>query len=354
MRLRRVIRSRSSRRTPTAGCWRGAARHPHQLGFTIIELLVVIGVIAVLLSLLLPAVQQAREAASKMGCRNNLKQLSLAAHNYADTFGVLPAGMTQQHVGPLVALLPYLERASEFAGISRDGRFVYWWQDPVNRPPVAGVPWDPLVVPRPPIRYGYEGVIPVLACPSGMAPSEADTCLMTVTRGTPGVDFTPGIPADVNLYCSGPGNQIMTRSHYAGVAGDLFFQNGRYRGVFTYNRYLRVTDIKDGTTNTLMFGEVANDAKFIGGSPYPLKTLASLGVGGLWLTDGLYERRTDPDDDTFGSNNFGSRHNDLIHFALADGSVRALTGVGDWNRGRFTLLLALGGTNDGDVGPQDW
>ncbi len=82
----------------------------HSPGFTIIELLVVIAVIGLLVALLMPAVQQVREAANRMSCKNKLKQIALAAHNYAEAFNVLPAGMTRQHVGPLVPLLPYLDQ----------------------------------------------------------------------------------------------------------------------------------------------------------------------------------------------------------------------------------------------------
>jgi len=322
-------------------------------GFTIVELLVVIVIMGILMGLLLPAVQQVRESARRMTCKNNLRQIAIASHNYAASFGVLPAGMTQQHVGPLVPLLPSLEQANYYQKVSWDGRFVYWWHDPANRPPLNGAPWNPTPVSRPPDLYGYEGKLPVLNCPSGIGVDATSTCLITVTRGVPGVDFTPGLDSDTNLYTGNPGHQVLTRVHYAGVAGDVFFQNGRYRGIFTCNRYVRLTDIKDGTSNTFMFGEV-HDGKLDFGGGHVLSSLPCLGIGGLWFTDGLHEGLPDTNPDLFADNNFGSRHQGIIHFALADGSVRALKDPASWNHDRFPILLGMGGTNDGDISPQDW
>ena len=155
--------------------------------FTLIELLVVIAIIAVLIGLLLPAVQKVREAANRMVCQNNLKQIALAAHNYDSGNGHLPPGFDVQGVGPLVRLLPYLEQESQYnlfsfrpapQGATTNGPTQYWawFKDPLNRPPITNL----AAIPRPPDRYGSEGDFKVFLCPS--APSVDHTAAVIGTR----------------------------------------------------------------------------------------------------------------------------------------------------------------------------
>lgn len=98
-------------------------------GFTLIELLVVIAIIAMLVALLLPAVQQAREAARKSTCKNNLKQLGLAMHNYHDTYGNIPSLTGYRRVGVNVALLPFMEQSAVYDLYNQNE----WYNGPDNK-----------------------------------------------------------------------------------------------------------------------------------------------------------------------------------------------------------------------------
>jgi len=131
--------------------------------FTLIELLVVIAIIAILIALLLPAVQQAREAARRTQCRNNLKQLGLAIHNYHDTFNAIPTacshsdyngGLGPRRISGFVALLPYFEQANLYQQIQ---------SAVTSRTGGSPVPWDQGFAP-------FTINLPALLCPS-----DADT-----------------------------------------------------------------------------------------------------------------------------------------------------------------------------------
>lgn len=157
-------------------------------GFTLIELLVVIAIIAVLIALLLPAVQQAREAARRTQCKNNLKQMGLAIHNYHDTFNVLPAGGTAERVDPnshgatagnrwsgTVGMLPFLEQGPLFNKIASGGAMIGTDGTVRNYGPMGtrgasgtgdgAVPWEGHYEP-------WRAQIPVLLCPSDTVTTE--------------------------------------------------------------------------------------------------------------------------------------------------------------------------------------
>ena len=185
--------------------------------FTLIELLVVIAIIAILIGLLLPAVQKVREAAARMKCSNNLKQIALAAHNYHDAMSALPPGMDVQGAGPLIRLLPYLEQENQYklfsfrpapegSGISGPNVFFAWFRDPFNRPSTTNT----LTIPRPPLVYGAEGQLSIFTCPSAPAFDPGSTAIQFVVvvycgRPRPGHmnAAMPALGAVVDAY-SGP------------------------------------------------------------------------------------------------------------------------------------------------------
>jgi prepilin-type N-terminal cleavage/methylation domain-containing protein/prepilin-type processing-associated H-X9-DG protein len=201
---------------------------------TLIELLVVIAIIGVLIALLLPAVLRVREAASRLSCRNNLKQMGIALHNYHDNQGSFPAGITVKGTNDLemggfcgfVPLLPFLEQDNLFNGWDMRGN----WYDPPNAALVSTE-------------------VKVFYCPSNRTHGVIDTSFLVPFAGRP----LPKLAAADYLLCKGANAALCEMSQAPPDA----------RGVFDVNTHTRLTDITDGTSNTFAIGEGAgNNPRF--------------------------------------------------------------------------------------------
>ncbi len=243
--------------------------------FTLIELLVVIAIIAVLIGLLLPAIQKVREAANRMVCENNLKQIGLAIHNYESTNGVLPAAYTalktadpdanaqfagsRKGVSLLANLLPYVEQDSLYRLLdSTRSEFAT-----VNIPPKG---------PHSGNNTAYAQPVKTYLCPSNPTPATLDyynACWGPYGNGGGAACF-PGGGTGTNLNPS-PG-QIWARSDYFPVAGihNALIDNLGLRSAYpgdtqmagTINDPLlpgggpfKIGAIADGTSNTLFLSE---------------------------------------------------------------------------------------------------
>lgn len=213
-------------------------------GFTLIELLVVIAIIAILIGLLLPAVQKVREAAARMSCSNNLKQLGLAAMNYESAYGYFPPGWqlpipgsgtgtnwsNWAYASTQVAAAPPLPGPPRFTNVLVE-LLPFIEQDNLQKR------WDYNVVTN---NLGPNGsvasqVVKIFLCPSSPLSSQ------------------PQATVQGNVY---------GLNSYGGVAGRISFRayNGSAfqisnDGLFYINSRIKIPDITDGTSNTFMFGE---------------------------------------------------------------------------------------------------
>ncbi len=318
----------------------------------------VIAIIAVLIGLLLPAIQKVREAANRMSCSNNLKQIGLAALNYETVYARLPPGylgpkpnihstgalgtgnmdkvLDASHVGVLRYLLPYLEQAaidSQLKAVSD-----------INVLFPSGGP-DPEWMRLNPDWTLAHADIKVFHCPSStdaMPNTGMGTLIHTWQPPGiegPGTGNTAGGAVLFYYTLSEPTALTLGRTNYLGVAGIIgrnatpahpYFRNPppdnspvncqKYEGIFGNRTPIKTTDITDGTSNTLMFGECLG-GQSVGGFDFQLAwmgcgalgTRLGLGRGGVPYMNG-------------GSNwvRFSSFHPGGVQFCLADGSVRLL------------------------------
>ena len=208
----------------SARCWdqntagKNTGKRVAPLGFTLVELLVVIAIIGILVGLLLPAIQVAREASRRTQCQNNLKQIGLGLIHYHDQHETFPVGCvewrpwgntTQRQLAWSVYLLPHLEQQPLFERLDLSRAF----DDPANAVAAATV-------------------LPVLLCPS--------------------------VPTEHLLLASGRGP-----THYGGIFGErIISPNNPPKGVMLNDQAVPIREVLDGTTYTLILGE---DSQFSDG-----------------------------------------------------------------------------------------
>jgi prepilin-type N-terminal cleavage/methylation domain-containing protein/prepilin-type processing-associated H-X9-DG protein len=218
--------------------------------FTLIELLVVIAIIAILIGLLLPAVQKVREAAARMSCSNNLKQLGLAAHNYESTYGYLPPRfgtvtvngvVGRNDASPQALLLPFIEQANKYNQFNFN--YSTWADTPAVDP--FGNPL-PGLTPLPGVNLAARSQdVPIYLCPSDPSPTRRPS------DDNRSGSFANGAQGRLNyLACLGTTSQFGSTAPGAGI-----FAFGTWAAGQTL-RGVPIVTITDGTSNTALFAEV--------------------------------------------------------------------------------------------------
>ena len=320
-------------------------------GFTLIELLVVIAIIAILIALLLPAVQQAREAARRTQCKNNLKQVALACHNFHDTYNRFPAGTLMEWetdaktpnawlsggaqglninntpgLGVLPQLLPYIEQDNLY----KNADIAFGFADhnvtsaTVGSRKANAMPWFDGRTPSVPTTDPYvlaQTRMPMFECPSDPQIGNDYQLFRTPFCGGQFIWYGGGNTYDDNWKPTnyvGSGGMIAAPTTCTingndidgdGVADTL--NSANMTGVFSYSRVkVNMRDITDGTSNTMLFGEAT------GGN---MSNLSWMGANQMvsWF---VY--RYTNQQNSLAAHTFSSFHTGGFQIALADGSAR--------------------------------
>lgn len=267
-------------------------------GFTLIELLVVIAIIGTLIGLLLPAVQRIRESANRIQCKNNLRQIGLALHNYNDRAGEMPPGYLSavnsdgSERGPGWGWAAFLLGDLEQENLQRQIRFDLPIQDPANAAAIATR-------------------LKVFLCPSD--PKAVDSFTVLDANGNPLCNVAEGNYIAVN------GN------------GGVTDNAGRNDGAFLRNKRFRLTDIKDGLSSTLFIGERFGGMSFttwvgaVPGGVVPSQRDPTAVEGAAALVLGHAGPHLPNNPQVTDADAFASGHIQGVNFLFGDGSVHSLT-----------------------------
>jgi prepilin-type N-terminal cleavage/methylation domain-containing protein/prepilin-type processing-associated H-X9-DG protein len=309
-------------------------RYERRAGFTLIELLVVIAIIGVLIALLLPAVQAAREAARRSQCTSNLMQLGIALQNYESAHEMLPPGVVNPkgpianvpkgyHFSWLTQILPYLEHRNAHSRLNYAAGAYHPSNDTIRG-----------------------SVIRVFLCPSD-----------------PGNSPSGPAPARVAGFVGGTGPPAgpprLAQSNYAGCYHDVEAPiDVNNTGVLYLNSSVRYEDIKDGTSSTIFVGEKIVDPTDLGWASGTRSTLRNADKPplGVWVRAALgpgspAATGTGDPEESQGPNpvgGFSSYHPGGANFAFGDGSVRFLKSSMD-----PAIFRLLGNRADGEVISED-